>query len=250
MFHLQPASPLERNSRAMRSFSMNHAEVLRLYRHVRLWTVPVVFSLVLNTALFELMPCLVDYSPAKSEFSEIITPVNVIRIRRPESPVRKSEKKHEIRSKEEVKKLISKKVYICPMLKQLVNIPFEINPKLPPISGTLPVEPVMKLSSGQLGLKDVFEVGQIDHPLTPIVQIPPLYPMRARSRGIEGWVRVRFIVDEEGRVRDVTIVESHPKKVFDNAVLRCVSRWRFKPGTVEGIRVKTLAETTIRFDLK
>jgi protein TonB len=32
--------------------------------------------------------------------------------------------------------------------------------------------------------------------------------------------------------------------------MRCVSGWRFKPGTVEGMPVKAWAETTIRFKLE
>ena len=106
------------------------------------------------------------------------------------------------------------------------------------------------VSLGAPDLKASYGIGEIDHPLTPLVQVPPIYPMRARRRGIEGWVKVRFIVDEEGRVNDVSVVESRPRKIFNAPVTRCVSGWRFTPGTVGGIPVKTWVETTVRFDLE
>ncbi|MBT8341976.1 MAG: energy transducer TonB, partial [Desulfatitalea sp.] len=100
------------------------------------------------------------------------------------------------------------------------------------------------------GLPDTFEAGQLDGPLTVLTRIPPVYPMRARSRGIQGWVKVSFIVDEAGHVDDIQIVAADPEGIFEERVRRCVAQWRFAPGTVEGMVVKAKAETTIRFNLE
>ena len=99
-------------------------------------------------------------------------------------------------------------------------------------------------------LKSVFGLAELDKPLIPLVRIPPVYPLSAKRMGIEGWVRVRFIVDEKGNVRDIKIIKSHPKGVFEDATIRAVSKWKFTPGTVEGVPVKTLVETTIKFRLE
>jgi periplasmic protein TonB len=77
-----------------------------------------------------------------------------------------------------------------------------------------------------------------------------VYPVQARSRGIEGWVKVAFIVDEAGRVDDITILDAEPKGLFDRSVERCVRGWRFKPGTVEGMPVKAKVETVVQFELE
>ena len=45
-------------------------------------------------------------------------------------------------------------------------------------------------------------------------------------------------------------MESKPPGIFDKSVIQCVSGWRFKPGTIEGMAVKAWAETTIRFELQ
>ena len=231
--------------------SAKNKGVLRPARSGTLWMASVAFALALNLVLFDLMPRLIAGDTATPEFSRLIEQVNVVRIKRPPAPVRKKEKKPEPKPKEPPKTLTRKKtVHTHRPIKRTVDLPFEINRKLPPISGTLPVAPMQTVSLGTPGLNGIFGIGEIDHPLTPLAQIPPIYPMRARRRGIEGWVKVRFIVDKEGRVDDISIVESHPRNIFDAPVIRCVSAWRFTPGTVGGVPVKTWVQTSIHFELE
>ena len=207
--------------------------------------------MMFNIALFDLMPCFIDRNPGRPEYSDFVETINIIRIKRPEQQVRKKEKKRKIRPKEQIKKLNrEKQVYANRAKKRMVDLPFEINPKLPAISGGLKVSPMKMVHLDLPGLKGSYGIGEIDHPLIPIAQVPPIYPMQARRMGIEGWVRVRFIVNEDGRVGDIKILDSRPAKVFNNSVLRCVSAWRFTPGTVEDEPVKTWVETTVRFELE
>jgi protein TonB len=56
-----------------------------------------------------------------------------------------------------------------------------------------------------------------------------VYPPRARSRGIEGWVDVAFIVDATGRVTDARVLSAQPAGAFDEAALAAVRRWRYAP---------------------
>ena len=233
----------------IKSASVNHVGVWRPAQSGTLWTIAVAFSLALNIVLFDLMPRLTVRGPGRPECAQYIEKVNVIRIKRPEPQALKKEKKIKPRPKETPKKLTRNKPVYAP-IKQVVDLPFEINRKLPPISGALPVAPMQMVSLGAPDLNASYGIGEIDHPLTPLVRVPPMYPMRARRRGIEGWVRVRFIVNEEGRVGDISVIESRPKNIFDRPVIRCVSAWRFTPGTVEGVPVNTWVETTIRFDLE
>lgn len=68
----------------------------------------------------------------------------------------------------------------------------------------------------------------------PIVKVQPTYPRRAVQRGIEGWVIVEFTVTTNGSVRDVFVVESQPLKTFDNAALKAVSKFKYKPRVIDG----------------
>jgi protein TonB len=235
----------------MEPVSSKRMETSMGMRSSGIWTVAVIASLILNMVLFGLMPRLIDNDMGRPVCGPCIEMVNVVRIKRPEPPARRKEKEEAPRPQETPKKLNpQKRVYENRPLKQVVDLPFEIKPKLPSISGTVPVLPMQMVSVGTPDLKGSYGVGEIDRPLTPLARVPPMYPMQARRRGIEGWVKVRFIVNEEGKVEDIRILESRPEKIFDEAVIRCVSDWRFTPGTVDGVPVKTWVKTTVQFDLQ
>ncbi|WP_054702849.1 energy transducer TonB [Desulfosarcina cetonica] len=117
-----------------------------------------------------------------------------------------------------------------------------------PVSLAMP--PMASAGLGSLGLPDVVDTTALDHPLVTLTRIPPAYPMAAKRMGIQGWVKVRFMVTHQGKVDRVTIVDADPPEVFNRSVTHCVSRWRFKPGTVEGMPVNCWAETTVTFQLR
>ena len=70
--------------------------------------------------------------------------------------------------------------------------------------------------------------------------VEPAYPRNAVARRVSGWVDVNFSVDAAGRTRDVRVRNAEPPRVFDDAAVAAVRRWRFAAGSpVEtGIRVK------------
>lgn len=87
--------------------------------------------------------------------------------------------------------------------------------------------------------------------LTPVSQIPPRYPRRAQLDGISGWVRLEFIVNPDGTVSDVSVVEAEPRRgIFDQEAVRALSRWRFQPQIRDGNPVPALATIVIKFNLE
>ena len=204
---------------------------------------PAAAALLINLALFGLMPYLLTRDGGEAKNQDLAIPVNVIRLKQPESPVKRTpEKRPEPPPpKQTVKPPQAKAV------PTKLSLPFAINPRLPSSPSTLNL-PVMP--PGRIGLPtDIFNDGDLDAPLSVVVRVPPVYPLGAKNRGTEGWVKVRFIVNEDGTVHGVTVVDSQPQKTFDEAVIRAVSGWRFKAGTVGGVPVKSRAETVVRFKL-
>lgn len=63
----------------------------------------------------------------------------------------------------------------------------------------------------------------------PIFRISPLYPRSARMRKIEGWVRVRFDISKKGTVTNIKILGATPPRVFENAAVSAVRKWKYKP---------------------
>jgi protein TonB len=89
-----------------------------------------------------------------------------------------------------------------------------------------------------------------DRDVIPLVRIAPDYPPRALSRGLEGWVQVRFTITATGTVKDPVVVNAEPKNIFDEAALKAISRWRYNPRVEGGVAVERVGvETIIRFQL-
>ena len=72
----------------------------------------------------------------------------------------------------------------------------------------------------------------------PIVRVEPIYPTRAASRGIEGYVIVEFTVTSNGSVIDPVVVEAEPSGIFNSAAERAVLKWKYKPRVVDGAPVE------------
>ena len=70
----------------------------------------------------------------------------------------------------------------------------------------------------------------------------PRYPARAQQDGVEGRVLVEFTVQPNGSVGAVRVVSAAPEKIFDDAALAAVKRWRFEP-----VAAPVTAQRSIRF---
>ncbi len=85
----------------------------------------------------------------------------------------------------------------------------------------------------------------------PIVKVAPVYPRRAQSRGIEGWVLLRFTVTETGSVINPEVIDAEPSGIFDRAAMKAVERFKYKPRVVNGkAQVVHNVEHLITFELE
>ncbi len=110
--------------------------------------------------------------------------------------------------------------------------------------------PLATLDFGAAGLDGVFEADELDKPLIPVSRVPPFYPLQARRAGIEGEVKISFLVNEQGRVEDIRILNARPPDMFEKSVRRAVSGWRFQPGTIMGEPVRARVTTSVVFKLE
>ncbi|HSK76960.1 MAG TPA: TonB family protein [Thermoanaerobaculia bacterium] len=78
----------------------------------------------------------------------------------------------------------------------------------------------------------------------------PQYPPVARTLRVEGVVVVSVLVDENGRVQDVRMVEPIKQNVgLNEAALGAARNARYRPATKEGVRVRMWARLRIPFKL-
>lgn len=68
----------------------------------------------------------------------------------------------------------------------------------------------------------------------PIVKVAPVYPRRAQTRGIEGYVLLEFVVTRTGAVVDPVVIESKPPGIFDRAAMNAAVKFKYKPKVVNG----------------
>ena len=76
-----------------------------------------------------------------------------------------------------------------------------------------------------------------------------VYPPRARAKGVTGSVTLSLVVEADGSVGAIEILDATPPGVFEDAAVAAVRRWRFEPGSYEGRAVAVRARQTLRFDL-
>ncbi len=139
------------------------------------------------------------------------------------------------------------------IVRLLEDIVIEPKPeRQPPVPPELPPEPPPRqyeLDDGGGQMQFHFEapktappggptgVGLPDGDMLPIVKVAPVYPNRAQTRGLEGYVLLQFTVDETGAVRDPDVVESS-SPIFDRSALNAVLRFKYKPRVVNGSAVR------------
>ena len=84
----------------------------------------------------------------------------------------------------------------------------------------------------------------------PIVKVAPVYPRRALSRGIEGYVIVEFVVTKSGTVREPVVVKAEPESLFDQAAKDAVLKFKYKPRVVNGEAVEVAGvQNKITFEI-
>lgn len=90
------------------------------------------------------------------------------------------------------------------------------------------VDTNIELSASGFGLQ------ASDGEYLPIVKVQPIYPRRALTRGIEGYVIVEFTVTKQGTTRGVHVVEAKPTGIFDRAAIQAAEKFKYKPRVVDG----------------
>jgi len=210
------------------------------------WGIAILVAVAVNLSLFLLLPQLLHSSPAKPAFDTVIPQIKMVRLKRPDSLVER--KKPPPPQNKQIRQ--PKPAMMQKSVMQRPRWPFEVNDRLPSAPDSLALPPIETDLGKSLALSDLFGVGDLDQPLITLSRMPPIYPPAAKRKGVEGWAAVRFIVNKQGRVEEINIVEAQPPGLFETSVQRCVSAWRFKPGTIDGEPVRVWAETTIRFELE
>jgi len=98
------------------------------------------------------------------------------------------------------------------------------------------------------GLKNIFDLSQLDRIPEPISQVSPRFPGAMKRDYNYAEVLVEFIVDTDGNVRAATVVKTTAAG-FNESAVDGVSKWRFRPGMKGGRKVNTRMRVPIKFQV-
>lgn len=119
-----------------------------------------------------------------------------------------------------------------------------IDPNAPTIS----IRPPQVSADTNIGGPGSMNIAEGDY--LPIVRVAPVYPTRALTRELEGFVDMSFTVTAAGTVKDPIVLQS-TSSLFERAATRAVLKFKYKPRVVDGIPVEVVGvKTRITFVLE
>lgn len=132
------------------------------------------------------------------------------------------------------------------------EVPPEVPPQdmdsIDPNAPTVNVPPPDVSADVDIGGPGVMNIAEGDY--LPIVRVAPVYPARALSRGIEGYVDMQFTVTTTGTVKDPVVIFS-TSSLFERAAIRAVLKFKYKPRVVDGVPVEVPGvKTRISFQIE
>lgn len=81
----------------------------------------------------------------------------------------------------------------------------------------------------------------------PMSPVSPTYPVQAAREQISGYAVVEFTVDSDGSIENPHVIDSSPRRVFDNAAVQAVRRAKFQPAMRDGQAVSSIVRRRIDF---
>ena len=117
-----------------------------------------------------------------------------------------------------------------------------------PNAPTVNVAPPEVTAATDIGGPGGMNIAEGDY--LPIVRVAPVYPARALSRGLEGYVDMQFTVTTTGTVKDPIVLFS-TSSLFERAATRAVLKFKYKPRVVDGVPVEVPGvKTRITFQIE
>lgn len=91
-------------------------------------------------------------------------------------------------------------------------------------------------------------VGGDVRPPVKIHHVAPAYTELARRAGVRGTVKVRAVIERDGRVTEVKVLKALPLGL-DESTVEAVRQWRYEPATLHGKPVAVYLDLRVDFTL-
>ncbi len=109
----------------------------------------------------------------------------------------------------------------------------------------------MGLGGNDFGKGTAGEGKQGGDKITPLaIDQPRSYPLEARSKGWEGTVKLEALLNKNGRIESIKLLQSSGYKILDDTAIRMVKKWRYQPVVKDGVPIDWTLRITIPFKLE
>ena len=203
---------------------MNSETIMRIAR----FPLAMVMGLVITTGMFTVLRNLTN-----AAFTAQTLKATQITFTRPKNDTETASRRQEERP-------VRTEVPQEPMMPQLVMDNSKAVPNVIAMAPMIDMKSALKSAGSSMGL---------ENGITAMVRFPPSYPRTAKVAKIEGYVTMEVVVNPDGTVADIRVVDAAPPRLFDMAAVDAMRRWKFQPKVVNGAPVSQRAQQTIEFRL-
>ena len=185
-------------------------------------------AILINIFMFSFLPLLHHlFHKPLSEIRPIDIDLAKVKLERKISP-EKPKAKH-------LKKLMKPKWRLRPEFRR--RIAFELQPGL--LAGEVDL----------IAPEVTYDLSEVDQLPRLIEYEEPSYPEEAIMQEIEGNVLLKILIDREGKVIMVKVLDNGGFYEFAQAAIRAVKIWSFEPAEIMGIPVAVWCIQPVRFEL-
>lgn len=144
----------------------------------------------------------------------------------------KTEKKIEELKKQSIPKIIEPKLKAKPMISSLLSSQTQILGKA--FEGGQGTGAQVSSSGSSFSEQISAQTQQKEETAQIINFSQPKYPELARSKNIEGFIKVKLYISDLGKLQSFEILDSEPKGIFEDSLKNALSEWTFKPALSKG----------------
>ncbi|MCR8921341.1 TonB family protein [Dasania sp. GY-MA-18] len=192
----------------------------QLYQHSARISSAMVSASFITIALLLFMQALI----------EMDTPISSVSHTAIRAPIMEPDKEIEVKTPEKPKPPIDPVDPPLAMLETMpINAPIDGTTIPTDYEGGIDIDPSSNAMSGNA---------------ISMMQVAPNYPERARRKGIEGYVDLVFDLSATGQTLNIRILDAQPRGYFEQASIRALKKWKYKPAMEDGVAIAISNMTT------
>ena len=138
-----------------------------------------------------------------------------------------------------------------PLVKPDIDLQQPVDEPLPQVAVDEPIAPPadnpMPASENAIAATSA---GAPSQDLKTSARVEPTYPPVSRRMGEEGQVRLKVLVDEKGRPKEILVAQGSGFPRLDEAAKQAVSKWKFVAATNAGTPIQAWTQVAVTFKLQ